>query len=167
VEILSSYIKEVSVGDVLTIQALITNPLDWQHFYEKLSSIKKGERTDFTVVTREGDRLVGYGDVNEMEKWSDNGRFGFKIKIEVGKQKSLTDRRIRGPGKTKALLVEDSQLRKPQLLAQQLISNATSKTRRSSITYDDMSAFKELLKDSLSMDIPSTTPRSSAAQSSA
>jgi hypothetical protein len=36
IEILSSYVKEVSVGDLLTVQALVTNPLDWQHFYEKI-----------------------------------------------------------------------------------------------------------------------------------
>src|SRR5579885_3745862 len=29
-EILSSYITEVTVGDVLTIEALVTNPLDWR-----------------------------------------------------------------------------------------------------------------------------------------
>ena len=46
------------MGDMLTIQALVTNPLDWQHFYEKVATIRKGDRTDFTVVTREGDRLV-------------------------------------------------------------------------------------------------------------
>ena len=66
VEILQSYIKEVSMGDMLTIQALITNPLDWQHFYEKVSTIRKGDRTDFTVVTREGDRIVGVADVSYM-----------------------------------------------------------------------------------------------------
>lgn len=101
IEILSSYIKEISVGDMLTVQALITNPLDWQHFYEKISMIKKGDKTDFIVVTREGDRLVGSGDIVEVDKWSNNGRYGFKIKIDVKKQKSLTDRRIRGPGKTR------------------------------------------------------------------
>ncbi|HEX7032975.1 MAG TPA: hypothetical protein VF172_08250 [Nitrososphaera sp.] len=101
IEILSSYIKEVSVGDLLTVQALVTNPLDWHHFYEKVSTIKQGDRTDFTVVTPEGDRLVGSGDIVEVEKWSNHGHYGFKIKIDVKRQKSLTDRRMRGPGKTK------------------------------------------------------------------
>ena len=94
-EILSTYITEVSVGDVLTVQALIANPLDWHHFYDKIFLIKEGERTDFTIVTAEGDRLVGSGDVQTVEKWSNHGQFGFKIKVRVRKQKSLTDRRIR------------------------------------------------------------------------
>src|SRR5918912_4445668 len=92
-EILSTYITEVSVGDVLTVQALIANPLDWHHFYDKIFLIKEGERTDFTIVTAEGDRLVGSGDVQAVEKWSNHGQFGFKIKVRIRKQKSLTDRR--------------------------------------------------------------------------
>jgi hypothetical protein len=94
-ELLSSYITELGVGDILSLQALIKNPLDWHHFYEKISLIKKGGKTDFTVVTREGDRLVGSGIVQEVEKWSNNGKFGFKIKVSVSKQKSLADRRIK------------------------------------------------------------------------
>jgi hypothetical protein len=94
-ELLSSYITELDVGDILSVQALIKNPLDWNHFYEKIFLIKKGGKTDFTVVTREGDRLVGSGIVQEVEKWSNNGKFGFKIKVSVSKQKSLADRRIK------------------------------------------------------------------------
>src|SRR5918912_2025471 len=94
--------KHISVVDMLTVQALITKRLDWQNFYEKISIIKLGDKTDFTVVTQEGDRLVGSGDIIEVEKWSNHGQYGFKIKIAVKKQKSLTDRRIRGPGKVKA-----------------------------------------------------------------
>jgi hypothetical protein len=94
-ELLSSYITELDIGDILSLQALIKNPLDWNHFYEKILLIKKGGKTDFTVVTREGDRLVGSGIVQEVEKWSNNGKFGFKIKVSVSKQKSLADRRIK------------------------------------------------------------------------
>src|ERR687886_1488562 len=94
-ELLSSYITELDVGDILSLQALVKNPLDRHHFYEKISLIKKGGKTDFTVVTREGDRLVGSGTVLELEKWSNNGKFGFKIKVSVSKQKSLDDRRIK------------------------------------------------------------------------
>jgi hypothetical protein len=94
-EMLSSYITDVVVGDVLVVQALVANPLDWHHFYEKISTIKKGDRTDFTIVTREGERLVGSGDVKDLEKWNNNGKFGFKIKIAIKKQKSLSDRRLR------------------------------------------------------------------------
>lgn len=94
-ELLSSYITELDVGDILSLQALVKNPLDWHHFYEKISLIKKGSKTDFTVVTREGDRLAGTGIVQEVEKWSNGGKYGFKIKVNISKQKSLADRRIK------------------------------------------------------------------------
>ena len=94
-EMLSSYISDMIVGDVLVVQAQVTNPLDWHHFYEKISTIKKGDRTDFTVVTKEGEKLVGSGGVKDLEKWNNDGKFGFKIKIDIKKQKSLSDRRLR------------------------------------------------------------------------
>ena len=94
-ELLSSYITELDIGDILSLQALVKNPLDWHHFYEKISLIKKGGKTDFTVVTREGDRLVGSGTVLDLEKWSNDGKFGFKIKVNITKQKSLADKRIK------------------------------------------------------------------------
>jgi hypothetical protein len=94
-EMLSSYITDVVVGDILVVQALVANPLDWHHFYEKISTIKKGDRTDFTIVTKEGERLVGSGLVQDLEKWNNNGKFAFKIKITIKKQKSLSDRRLR------------------------------------------------------------------------
>lgn len=94
-EILSPYITDLSVGDVLVVEVLVTNPLDWHHFYDKISIIKEGDKTDFTVVTDEGDRVVGSGDVEDIEKWSNNSQFGFKIKVKIKKQKSLTDRRTR------------------------------------------------------------------------
>jgi len=94
-ELLSSYIIELDVGDILSLQALVKNPLDWHHFYDKISLIKKGGKTDFTVVTREGDRLAGSGTVLDLEKWSNDGKFGFKIKVNITKQKSLADKRIK------------------------------------------------------------------------
>ena len=95
VEILPSYISDISVGDMLSVQARITNPLDWHHFYDKISVIKKESKTDFIVVTPEGDRIIGTGQVIETERWNNYGQFGFKIKIKIKKQKSLTDRRLR------------------------------------------------------------------------
>jgi hypothetical protein len=92
-EILSTYMTDLSIGDILTVQALITNPLDWNHFYEKISVIKEGDRTNFTIVTDEGDRLIGIGNVELVEKWSNQGKYGFKIKVRIKKQKSMTDRR--------------------------------------------------------------------------
>jgi hypothetical protein len=92
-EILSSYMTDLSIGDILAVQALITNPLDWNHFYEKISVIKEGDRTNFTIVTDEGDRLIGIGNVELVEKWSNQGKYGFKIKVRIKKQKSMTDRR--------------------------------------------------------------------------
>jgi hypothetical protein len=142
---LSSYIKEVSVGDMLTVQALITNPLDWQHFYEKLSTIKHGDKTDFTVVTSEGDRLIGTGDIVEVDKWSNRGQYGFKIKIDVRKQKSLTDRRIRGPGKVKPT---EKLPAMPAVEAPQFAPLAATV-----ITPQDIAAFREMLKGSITMDM--------------
>jgi|SRR5690242_10351048 hypothetical protein len=92
-EILSTYMADLSIGDILAVQALITNPLDWNHFYEKISVIKEGDRTNFTIVTDEGDRLIGIGNVELVEKWSNQGKYGFKIKVRINKQKSMTDRR--------------------------------------------------------------------------
>ena len=149
IEILQSYIQEVSMGDMLTIHALVTNPLDWQHFYEKVARIRRGDRTDFTVVTQEGDRLVGTADVVEVEKWSNNGRYGFKLKLDVKKQKSLTDRRIRGPGKIKppapAAKASDAHAEVPA----QVVAAANTLT----VTPKDMNEFREMLKGSLTMDI--------------
>src|SRR5919199_1784129 len=129
IEILSSYIKQVSVGDMLIVQALITNPLDWQHFYEKISMIKLGDKTNFTVVTQEGDRLVGLGDIIEVEKWSNHGQYGFKIKIDVKKQKSLTDRRIRGPGKVRVPPASaEKTLDQERAIIEQPVTSLTSTT---------------------------------------
>jgi hypothetical protein len=46
-------------------------------------------------VTKEGERLVGSGEVKDLERWNNDGKFGFKIKIAIKKQKSLSDRRVR------------------------------------------------------------------------
>jgi len=152
IEILSSYISDVSVGDLLTVQALVTNPLDWLHFYEKISAIKQGDRTNFMVVTAEGDRLAGQGDVTEVEKWSNKGKYGFKIKISVKKQKSLTDRRRRAPpGARKVAPVPVARAEAP------LMATATSGRLAAPeapvATADDIASFKEMLKGSLAMDM--------------
>ncbi|HEY8140624.1 MAG TPA: hypothetical protein VIE86_06035 [Nitrososphaera sp.] len=152
IEILSSYIKEVSMGDMLTVQALITNPLDWHHFYEKISTIKTGDKTDFTVVTGEGDRIVGSGDIVEVDKWSNKGQYGFKVKVKVKKQKSLTDRRIRGPARLARIASAESE--KPMRTLSQLPAQAVTAGGAITImTPEDMSAFREMLKGSLTMDI--------------
>ena len=158
IEVLPSYIKEVAVGDILTVQALITNPLDWQHFYEKISTIKIGDRTDFTVVTQEGDRVVGSGNIVEVDKWSNRGQYGFKIKISVKKQKSLTDRRIRGPSKVKQSPVQAEKVPDTAEPATTVVvphtaflTAATNTT--TTITAQDIDAFRELLKGSLTMDM--------------
>lgn len=132
---------------MLTVHALITNPLDWQHFYEKISTIKQGDRTDFTVVTGEGDRLVGTGDIIEVDKWSNRGQYGFKIKIDVKKQKSLTDRRIRGPGRVKVPAPAEKPAA-PEDKAPQIVPLAAA-----TITPQDIAAFREMLKGSITMDM--------------
>ena len=95
-EILSSYLSDISVGDMLSVQALITNPLDWHHFYDKISTIHKESKTDFIVVTAEGDRIVGSGEVMDIERWNNYGQFGFKMKniMQIEKTKSLSGRRL-------------------------------------------------------------------------
>lgn len=93
-EILDSYISSISVGDIVTVEALIKNPLDWHHFYENLTSIKSGDTTHFTVVTDDGERVVGTGNITEIDKWSNKGQYGFKIKLRTSKQKSVGMKRL-------------------------------------------------------------------------
>ncbi len=168
IEVLPSYIKEVAVGDILTVQALITNPLDWHHFYEKVSTIKIGDRTDFTVITPEGERVVGFGNIEEVDKWSNRGQYGFKIKISVKKQKSLTDRRIRGPSNAKLSSVQPENVSDATVGAESAIvppahlltAAATApppatNTAKTVITAHDINSFQEMLKESLTMDITS------------
>lgn len=162
-EVLPSYIKEVAVGDILTVQALITNPLDWHHFYEKVSSIKIGDRTDFTVITQEGERVIGFGNIVEVDKWSNRGQYGFKIKMSVKKQKSLTDRRIRGPSKVKLSSVQPENVSDAARPASVIVPPAqllkaaapATSTATNVITVNDINSFQEMLKESLTMDITS------------
>jgi len=158
VEILPSYIKEIAVGDVLTVQALITNPLDWHHFYEKISTLKIGDRTEFTVVTGEGDRVIGSGNILEVCKWSNRGQYGFKIKLSVKKQKSLTDRRRRGPNRAKPSSVQAErelevaeQIGALAVTQSNLLTAVTSAKGR--ITRQDMNAFQDMLQGSLALDM--------------
>jgi hypothetical protein len=159
IEVLPNYIKEVAVGDILTVQALITNPLDWHHFYEKVSTIKIGGRTDFTVVTPEGERVIGSGNIAEVDKWSNRGQYGFKIKIRVKKQKSLTDRRIRGPSKIKLSSVQPENVsesagqRSVVVPPTGLLAAAAPPGTTAVITTQDMNNFQEMLKESLTMDM--------------
>jgi hypothetical protein len=94
------------------------------------------------VVTAEGDRLQGTGDIAEIERWSNKGRYGFKVKISVKKQKSLTDRRTRVPKKAMQPVVE----RKLEMAPAAPQAMAT-------VSADDIASFKEMLKGSLAMDI--------------
>src|SRR5215213_5813628 len=166
IEVLPSYIKEVAVGDILTVQALITNPLDWHHFYEKVSTIKIGDRSDFTVITQEGERVIGFGNIVEVDKWSNRGQYGFKIKIGVKKQKSLSDRRIRGPSKIKLSSVQPENMYDAvgqgsaevvvppaALLAAAAAAAATTPDITAVITAQDMNNFQEMLKESLTIDM--------------
>jgi hypothetical protein len=150
IEVLPSYIKEVAVGDILTVQALITNPLDWHHFYEKVSTIK-----------------IGFGNIVEVDKWSNRGQYGFKIKISVKKQKSLTDRRIRGPSKAKLSSLQPENVSDAAVGPASVIvppahlstaaaapPPATNNTN-TVITAHDINSFQKMLKESLTMDITS------------
>jgi hypothetical protein len=68
----------------------------------------------------------------------------------VKKQKSLTDRRIRGPGKT----AKPPAKKKPEELAKvPQVVPAAATTTTAAITLQDMANFREMLKSSLTMDI--------------
>ena len=164
IEVLPSYIKEVAVGDVLTVQALITNALDWHHFYEKVSNIKIGDRTDFTVITQEGERVSGFGNILEVDKWSNRGQYGFKIKINVKRQKSLSNRRIKDSSKVKLSPLPAENMLDAAEPASVIVSPAriltaapsppvTTTTSTTVITVQDLNSFQDMLKESLAMDM--------------
>ncbi|MDQ4101551.1 MAG: hypothetical protein M3115_05130 [Thermoproteota archaeon] len=165
IEVLPTYVKEVAVGDNLTVQALITNALDWHYFYEKVSNIRIGDRTDFTVITLEGERITGFGNILEVDKWSNRGQYGFKIKINVKRQKSLSDRRTRDSAKEKLSSVQpenvlDAVAESTSALASSsrlLTARApmSAKNTVAVVTADDINSFQEMLKESLAMDITS------------
>jgi hypothetical protein len=164
IEVLPGYIKEIALGDILTVQALITNALDWHHFYEKVSTIKIGDRTDFTVITQEGERVTGFGNIVEVDKWSNHGHYGFKIKISVKRQKSLIDRRIKAPSKVKLPSIQLESVSDAAESASVIVPPAhlltaaapvTTTTTTTVITAHDINSFQEMLKESLTMDITS------------
>jgi hypothetical protein len=92
-EIMGTHLEDVRVGDILSLEAVIRNPLDWDHFYERIEVLQHHRKTPFTVVTREGDRIQGLGELISTEKWRNGAHLGFKIKVKVKRQKSLSDRR--------------------------------------------------------------------------
>ena len=163
IEVLPSYIKEVAVGDILTVQALITNALDWHYFYEKVSNIRIGDRTDFTVITPEGERVTGFGNILEVDKWSNRGQYGFKIKINVKRQKSLSDRRIKDSTKDKLSSVQSENdldvVAEPVSVissSARLLTAAappSAKNTTDVVTAQDINSFQEMLKESLAMDM--------------
>ena len=163
IEVLPTYIKEVAVGDILTVQALITNALDWHYFYEKVSNIRIGDRTDFTVITPEGERVTGFGNILEVDKWSNRGQYGFKIKINVKRQKSLSDRRIKDSTKDKLSSVQSENdldvVAEPVSVissSARLLTAAappSAKNTTDVVTAQDINSFQEMLKESLAMDM--------------
>jgi hypothetical protein len=163
IEVLPSYIKEVAVGDILTVQALITNALDWHYFYEKVSNIRIGERTDFTVITPEGERVTGFGNILEVDKWSNRGQYGFKIKINVKRQKSLSDRRTKDSTKDKLssvqseneldIVTEPVSVIAPSARVLTVATPASAKNTTDVVTAQDINSFQEMLKESLAMDM--------------
>jgi len=161
IEVLPSYIKEVAVGDILTVQALITNALDWHYFYEKVSNIRIGDRTDFTVITPEGERVTGFGNILEVDKWSNRGQYGFKIKINVKRQKSLSDRRTKDSTKDKLSSVQSENeldvvaelVSAPSARVLTVATPASAKNATDVVTAQDINSFQEMLKESLAMDM--------------
>jgi hypothetical protein len=72
--------------------------------------LKYHRNTPFTVVTREGDRIQGIGEIISAEKWRNGIHFGFKIKVKVKKQKSLSDKRVHERLASQAVISELSPL---------------------------------------------------------
>ncbi|HEY7081563.1 MAG TPA: hypothetical protein VH500_17870 [Nitrososphaeraceae archaeon] len=109
-EILDSYASNIELGDIVSVEAIVKNPLDWNHFYENITSIKPGIVTQFTVVTSSGERVVGVGNIVEIEKWSNKGKFGFKLKLRTSRHKSANIKRakIHIPAETKVERLEPS-----------------------------------------------------------
>jgi hypothetical protein len=163
IEVLPSYIKEVAVGDILTVQALITNALDWHYFYEKVSNIRIGDRTDFTVITPEGERVTGFGNILEVDKWSNRGQYGFKIKINVKRQKSLSDRRTKDSTKDKLssvqseneldVVAEPVSVITPSGRLLTAAAPASAKNTTDVVRAQEINSFQEMLNESLGMDI--------------
>ena len=163
IEVLPSYIKEVAVGDILTVQALITNALDWHYFYEKVSNIRIGDRTDFTVITPEGERVTGFGNILEVDKWSNRGQYGFKIKINVKRQKSLSNRRTKDSTKDKLssvqseneldVVAEPVSVIAPSGRLLTAPTPASAKNTTDVVTAQEINSFQEMLNESLAMDI--------------
>ncbi len=163
IEVLPSYIKEVAVGDILTVQALITNALDWHYFYEKVSNIRIGDRTDFTVITPEGERVTGFGNILEVDKWSNRGQYGFKIKINVKRQKSLSNRRTKDSTKDKLssvqsqneldVVAEPVSVIAPSGRLLTAPAPASAKNTTDVVTAQEINSFQEMLKESLALDM--------------
>ena len=163
IEVLPRYIKEVAVGDILTVQALITNALDWHYFYEKVSNIRIGDRTDFTVITPEGERVTGFGNILEVDKWSNRGQYGFKIKINVKRQKSLSNRRTKDSTKDKLssvqseneldVVAEPVSVIAPSGRLLTVATPASAKNTTDVVTAQEINSFQEMLNESLAMDI--------------
>ena len=163
IEVLPSYIKEVAVGDILTVQALITNALDWHYFYDKVSNIRIGDRTDFTVITPEGERVTGFGNILEVDKWSNRGQYGFKIKINVKRQKSLSNRRTKDSTKDKLssvqseneldVVAEPISVIAPSGRPLTAPAPASAKNTTDVVTAQEINSFQEMLKESLAMDM--------------
>jgi hypothetical protein len=112
--------------------------------------------------------VIGFGNTVEVDKWSNRGQYGFKIKISVKKQKSLTDRRIRGPSKVKLSSLQPENVSDAAEPASVIVPPAHSLTAAAApppatsttttttvITAHDINSFQEMLKESLTMDITS------------
>jgi hypothetical protein len=102
--------------------------------------------------------VIGSGNILEVEKWSNRGQYGFKIKLSVKKQKSLTDRRRRGLNRVKPSSVQAErevevaeQIGALAVTQSNLLTEVTSAKGR--ITTQDMNAFQDMLQGSLALDM--------------
>lgn len=105
-ELMGNLLEDLKVGDIVSFEGLVKNPLDWEHFFNRIEMLKYHRKTPFTLVTREGDRIQGIGEIVSIERWRNGIHFGFKIKVKVRKQKSLSDKRAHERIKNHALITE-------------------------------------------------------------
>ena len=86
-------------------------------------------------------------------------RYGFKIKISVKKQKSLSDRRIRGPSKVRLSSMQpenvsnDAEPASVVVVPPAGLLTAAPASTTDVITAQDIDTFQEILKESLTMDM--------------
>ena len=83
-----------------------------------------------------------------MDKWSNRGQYGFKIKIDIKKQKVADRSEVKGAGQDKVPITAE----KPPA-AQTPDAPPIAPLAATMITPQDMAAFRQMLKGSVALDM--------------